>query len=139
MSEVQEQKPKTFASKLKDALEHGKNASTAIVLVLSVLMGVYNFFAPEREARTAYSTLKPVVEQSANEIRELRIRLDYAEKMMLMKCSSGGRGPASVTEEPAVEKSTMKPEDLLNSFLKIQGTSGGVQLPDAPWEKKSAF
>jgi len=138
-------KTKTFATRLKEALEHAKNVSTAVVLVLSVLMGVYNFFAPEREARTSYTTLKPVVEQSANEIRELRIRLDYAEKMMLMGCQKpvAARVPASVTEDPIekTEPTEPKTSDMFKHFMSITsaGASVPVRLPDAPWESRSAF
>lgn len=150
---------KSFLSHLKDALEHGKAASLFIGLVASMVMGVYHFFAPELEARKAYATLKPVVEESANDLREvqaslkevdsLKTRLDTYERMLLLvnPCVAKAQ-PAEPTTPPGQLSSSKKAAAVddyeksveIVSEMYIMGAvpeqSQRIRLPEAPWAAK---
>lgn len=132
----------SLAKRLKDAVEQGKSLGSSFVLVVAAASAIYSFLHPEEEARDNYTILKPVVEATANDVRELRIRLDYFEKLMLM---NGHRTGAPVTVDSIT---FVQPDVVAASPPGAEGEAEEmdaseplppappVDLPDAPWDEK---
>jgi hypothetical protein len=112
-------------SKLKETLEQGKAIGTVVILVLTAAMSIYHFFRPEAEARASYETLKPVVEDNANQLRELQGKIDVLEKLVLRDYGSRIEFDGDGLMDSMAP--TMSPKAV---------PSARLVLPDAPWEQK---
>lgn len=144
----------SFLKKLKETLEHGKAAATAIILLVTVVMTIYQHFRPEKEARTSYETLKPVVEDTANDVHDLKARMEYMEKLLMLQGMSPkvvmmppptmaeGEPEEDVTPADAgsvsaaphkIDSLPDRPRVLAPSVIMPKKA---VVLPDAPWEQR---
>lgn len=139
---------------LQEILVSSRKLGVAGAIIASLGMGTYSTFAPEKEARVAYETLRPVVQQNFQEIVVLQGRIALLEKQ-LAALQENLEDIADDHEELAVEsgskksKKAVSPEtssalmELSHRLKKVTGdlavSEPAVEsvpvLPMEPWEK----
>jgi hypothetical protein len=131
----------------------GRRIGLGGALVTALGLGAYSSVAPETEARTIYQILRPVVQNNANEIVALRLRLDYLEQALEMQKARSG--DASIAPDlrrvPSTPKAANpihddgagnKVEEAAPRAPRAIGAVGDaavsvppqLELPTAPWK-----
>jgi hypothetical protein len=144
---------------LKKTLDFGKSVGTAVIVLATVATSVYSgFFKTEQDARTGYNTLRPVVQDTANDMLALRLRLDVYEKLLFSSRGCPDAAPASpkkdVAEEtglakprrPDTTRHSVTPSQIFAEIVSEQSGRGvpeygdavqkRVRLPEAPWSQQ---
>ena len=114
----------------------------------SLGLGVYSNISPEEEARTAYGTLRPVVQQNVNDLAVLQAHLkvlelqqkelkELLEDLLDSQHALEERFSSRKQKAEVEEKYT----DLAKGLEKMSHIAvvkpSLVTLPEQPWEKES--
>lgn len=108
----------------------GRRIGLGGALVTALGLGAYSSVAPETEARTIYQILRPVVQNNANEIVALRLRLDYLEQALEMQKARSG--DASIAPDLRRVPSTPKAAKPIHDDDDDDGGAGNKVEEAAP-------
>lgn len=155
--EAQEAALDAFLVRLfRELLVNGRRIGIGGAMFAALGTGTYSMLAPEEEARTAYSILRPVVQQTANDVLSLHAQVALLkEQQAELKSLVALLVAAYEEEQRQVKARTWKrksPEEqkagqeLAHIIERLNEAAAPppptrieqvqMQLPDAPWEKE---
>jgi len=133
---------------LREILFQGKNLSVLGGLLASLSLGVYSNVSPEKEARAAYDTLRPVVQKSVNDLALLEAQLKalelqqkevrYLLERLLSSQHTLEERFSSRKKKAEVEEKYANLAKGLEKMSHVEAAKPApIQLPEQPWSEKA--
>jgi predicted nuclease with TOPRIM domain len=149
-STEQEKLDASLGKIIREVVFQGKNLSILGGLVASLGLGVYSNLSPEKEARAAYDTLRPVVQKNMNDLALLQAQLEalsiqQREVRLLLERLLNSQHALEERFSPKKQKAEVEQKytDLVKGIEKMSRLEAfapapsRAALPEQPWEKES--
>lgn len=135
---------------IKQLLRGGKNVGMGGALVTSLGLGTYSAMAPEEEARIAYDTLRPVVQENTNDAIRLQARVNHLEEDLeealelieKLRVAVESQSRRKSSQDPAMKELAERLQDIsrrerVETVLEArEGHDSSMKvLPKSPWQK----
>ena len=146
-SKEQEKLDASLGKVIREVLFQGKNLSVLGGLFASLGLGVYSNISPEKEARAAYETLRPVVQKNVNDLALFQAQLEalnlqqkevrYLLERLLNSQHTLEERFSSRKKKAEVEQKYADLVKGIEKMSRLEATAPpSVELPAQPWAEK---